>query len=156
MAFRELVVKAYQERLSLGEKGFYATPGVDFNRETGRGTPFLYYTNGVAAAEVLIDRFTGELKVVRADLLMDAGKCINPGIDRGQITGGFIQGMGWVTTEELKYSDRGRHTKFPTSAMCRKFLTSQCSTIRTMSSVSSAAKRWASRRCLWGCAFGLP
>ena len=107
MPFRELVVKAYQERLSLGEKGFYATPGVDFNRETGRGTPFLYYTNGVAAAEVLIDRFTGELKVLRADLLMDAGKCINPGIDRGQITGGFIQGMGWVTTEELKYSDRG-------------------------------------------------
>jgi xanthine dehydrogenase large subunit len=107
MSFRDLVVKAYQERLSLGEKGFYATPGVDFNRETGKGTPFLYYTNGIAAAEVLIDRFTGELKIVRADLLMDAGKCINPGIDRGQITGGFIQGMGWVTTEELKYSASG-------------------------------------------------
>src|SRR5439155_6387495 len=65
------------------------------------------YTNGVAASEVLIDRFTGEMKVTRVDLLMDAGQCINPGIDRGQVTGGFIQGMGWVTTEELKYSQHG-------------------------------------------------
>jgi xanthine dehydrogenase large subunit len=61
----------------------------------------------VAVSEVEIDRFTGEMKVVRVDLLMDAGKCINPGIDRGQVTGGFVQGMGWVTAEELKYNDRG-------------------------------------------------
>ncbi len=107
ISFKDLVLAAYQERVSLGERGFYATPGVDFNRETGQGTPFLYYTNGVAASEILIDRFTGELKVPRVDLLMDAGLCINPGIDRGQVTGGFIQGLGWVTTEELKYSDRG-------------------------------------------------
>jgi len=107
MTFEQLVCRAYMERINLGERGFYATPGVDFNRETGKGHPFLYYTNGVAASEVLIDRFTGEMKVVRVDLLMDAGKCINPGIDRGQVTGGFIQGMGWVTTEELKYAESG-------------------------------------------------
>ena len=94
-------------RVNLGERGFYATPGVDYNRETGKGHPFLYFTNGVACAEVLIDRFTGDLRVTRVDLLMDIGQSINPGIDRGQITGGFIQGMGWCTTEELMYSPTG-------------------------------------------------
>ena len=107
LSFQELVTIAYHERVSLGERGFYATQGVDFNWETGSGNPFLYYTQGCAVAEVLIDRFTGELKVERVDLLMDTGKPINPGINRGQITGAFIQGMGWVTTEELKYSERG-------------------------------------------------
>jgi xanthine dehydrogenase large subunit len=107
MTFAQLICRAYMERINLGERGFYITPGVDFNRETGKGHPFLYYTNGAAVAEVLIDRFTGELKVERVDLLMDAGKCINPGIDRGQVTGGYIQGQGWVTTEELKYSPTG-------------------------------------------------
>ena len=103
MTFQQVVCRAYVERVNLGERGFYATPGVDFNRETGKGHPFLYFTNGAAVSEVLIDRFTGELKLTRVDLLMDAGVPINPGIDRGQITGGFIQGVGWVTTEELKY-----------------------------------------------------
>jgi xanthine dehydrogenase large subunit len=107
MTFQQLVCRAYIERVNLGERGFYATPGVDFNRETGKGHPFLYFTNGAAASEVLIDRFTGEMRVERVDLLMDIGVPINPGIDRGQITGGFIQGMGWVTTEELKYDQRG-------------------------------------------------
>jgi xanthine dehydrogenase large subunit len=107
ITFKALVCQAYIERVNLGERGFYATPGVDFNRETGKGHPFLYFTNGVAAAEVLIDRFTGEMRVPRVDLLMDIGQSMNPGIDRGQITGGFIQGMGWVTTEELKYSPTG-------------------------------------------------
>ncbi len=107
MRFVELICRAYIERINLGERGFYATPGVDFNRDTGKGHPFLYFTNGAACSEVLIDRFTGEMKVTRVDLLMDAGKCINPGIDRGQVVGGFVQGMGWVTTEELKYSDTG-------------------------------------------------
>jgi xanthine dehydrogenase large subunit len=107
VSFKEAVQKAYVERVNLGERGFYATPGVDFDRETGQGTPFLYFTNGAAVAEVLIDRFTGEMKVERVDLLMDAGIPINPGIDRGQIVGGFIQGMGWVTTEELRYADSG-------------------------------------------------
>jgi xanthine dehydrogenase large subunit len=107
LTFGDVVRQAYELRVSLGERGFYATPGVDFNRETGRGTPFLYFTNGVACSEVLIDRLTGELKVTRADLIIDAGKSINPGIDRGQTVGGFVQGMGWVTTEELVYGPKG-------------------------------------------------
>lgn len=107
LPWREVVAKAYFERVNLGERGFYATPGVDFNRETGKGHPFFYYTNGAAVTEVLIDRFTGELRVVRADLLMDIGVPVNPGIDRGQLVGGFLQGVGWVTTEELKYDAAG-------------------------------------------------
>jgi xanthine dehydrogenase large subunit len=108
ISFEQVVRQAYELRVSLGERGFYATPGVDFNRETGRGTPFLYFTNGVACSEVLVDRFTGEMKVTRADLLMDVGKSINPGIDRGQVVGAFVQGMGWVTTEELVYGPKGQ------------------------------------------------
>jgi xanthine dehydrogenase large subunit len=107
LTFGDVVNQAYELRVSLGERGFYVTPGVDFNRETGRGTPFLYFTNGVACSEVLIDRLTGELKLTRADLILDVGKSINPGIDRGQIVGGFVQGLGWVTTEELVYSPKG-------------------------------------------------
>ena len=130
--------QAYELRVSLGERGFYATPGVDFNRETGTGTPFLYFTNGVACSEVLIDRFTGEMKVTRVSIcIMDVGKSINPGIDRGQIVGGFVQGMGWVTTEELVYSAKGNllrirrpRTKFPRSPMCRRFSTFDFWTIR--------------------------
>lgn len=108
ISFASVCCQAYEQRVNLGERGFYATPGVDFNRETGRGTPFLYFTNGVACSEVLIDRFTGELAVIRVDLLMDLGKSINPGIDRGQIIGGFVQGMGWVTTEQLVYGPAGQ------------------------------------------------
>jgi xanthine dehydrogenase large subunit len=107
IAFRDLVLRAYKARISLGERGFYATPGINYDRETGRGVPFFYYTCGVAASEVEVDRFTGDLTVRRADLLIDAGQCINPGIDRGQLSGGFMQGLGWVTTEELKYSSSG-------------------------------------------------
>ena len=95
------------ERVDLGARGFFATPGVDYNRETGRGNPFFYFTTGAAIAEVTIDRFTGELTFDRGDLLMDIGKMINPGVDRGQVIGGFIQGVGWVTDEELRYDDDG-------------------------------------------------
>lgn len=123
MTWKNLICRAYIERVNLGERGFYITPGVDFNRETGRGHPFLYFTNGAAVTEVLIDRFTGEMRVTRVDLLMDAGVPINPGIDRGQIVGGFIQGMGWCTIEELKYSDKGHllsysPTTYKVPAMC--------------------------------------
>jgi xanthine dehydrogenase large subunit len=107
IAFAELCRQARLERIDLGARGFYATPGVDFNRETGRGNPFLYFTQGAAVAEVEIDRFTGALRVPRVDLLIDIGRSINPGVDLGQITGGFIQGMGWVTAECLVYGDRG-------------------------------------------------
>ncbi len=107
LSFAELVQGAYLERISLGERGFYRTPGVDFNRDTGKGSPFFYYTTGAAVSEVEIDRFTGHLTLVRSDLLMDIGESINPGIDRGQVIGGFIQGVGWVTNEELRYSASG-------------------------------------------------
>jgi xanthine dehydrogenase large subunit len=105
--FGQLCAEARRERIDLGARGFFATPGVDFNRETGQGTPFFYYTQGAAVAEVLVDRFTGELSVPRVDLLIDIGRSINPGVDRGQIVGGFIQGMGWVTIEALVYGGRG-------------------------------------------------
>ena len=107
MPFGELCAAARRDRIDLGARGFYITPGVDFNRETGKGNPFLYFTQGAAVAEVAIDRFTGELRVPRVDLLMDIGKSINPGVDMGQITGGFIQGMGWVTAEALVYNEQG-------------------------------------------------
>ena len=108
IAFGEFCNMARRERIDLGARGFYATPGVDFNRETGRGNPFLYYTSGAAVSEVTIDKLTGVMTVDRVDLLMDVGKMINPGIDCGQIIGGFIQGMGWCTTEELVYDDNGK------------------------------------------------
>jgi xanthine dehydrogenase large subunit len=107
LAFGELVRLAYEDRVELGATGFYATPGIDFNRQTGQGNPFLYYTNGAAVSEVLIDRLTGELSVTRVDILLDLGRLINPAIDRGQVIGGFVQGMGWATTEELVVSDAG-------------------------------------------------
>src|SRR5690606_11351370 len=100
ISFGELANIAYHDRVDLGARGFYRTPGVNFNRETCKGNPFYYFTNGAAVAEVLIDKFTGDLKVERVDMLMDIGVAINPGIDRGQVTSGFIQGMGWVTAEE--------------------------------------------------------
>lgn len=105
--FKSVVWESYLRRLSLGEHGFYATPGIDWDGSTGRGNPFRYFTQGCAVSEILIDRFTGEVRVTRSDVLMDIGKPINPGIDRGQMTGAFIQGMGWVTSEDLVYSDRG-------------------------------------------------
>ncbi len=105
--FPQLCRDARLERVDLGARGFYATPGVDYNRETGRGNPFLYYTQGAAVAEVEIDRFTGTLRVPRVDLLIDIGRSINPAVDRGQVIGGFIQGMGWVTAECLAYNDKG-------------------------------------------------
>ena len=116
LPFASVTCAAYERRVSLGERGHYATPGVDFNRDTGRGNPFLYFTNGVACTEIEIDRFTGEMNVTRVDLIMDVGESLNPGIDRGQIIGGFVQGMGWCTTEELVYGDGGElRTYSPTT-----------------------------------------
>ncbi|MDQ6802503.1 MAG: molybdopterin-dependent oxidoreductase [Acidobacteriota bacterium] len=107
LPWRELVKAAYKERVSLGEKGFYSTQGIDWDIDKGCGTPFLYFTQGTAISEVEIDRFTGMMRIVRSDLLMDIGKSINPGIDRGQITGAFIQGVGWLTNEEKRWSKDG-------------------------------------------------
>jgi xanthine dehydrogenase molybdopterin binding subunit/xanthine dehydrogenase small subunit len=107
IGFAELIRLAYEERVDLGARGFYATPGVDFNRETGRGNPFFYFTSGAAVSEVEVDRLTGELSIIRVDILMDVGRSLNPAIDRGQVVGAFVQGMGWATTEELLYSATG-------------------------------------------------
>lgn len=112
ISFKELVKLAYLNRISLGERGFFATSGIDFSWEAGpdktaAGHPFLYYTQGAAVSEVTIDRFTGELVLDRVDILMDIGRPVNPGIARGQLTGAFVQGMGWVTTESLCYAEDG-------------------------------------------------
>ena len=105
--FAALVKMCHLERVSVGERGFYSTQGLDWDADKGCGAPFLYFTQGTAISEVEIDRFTGMMHVRRCDLLMDIGKPINPGIDRGQITGAFIQGMGWLTNEEMRYDAKG-------------------------------------------------
>jgi xanthine dehydrogenase large subunit len=107
LPWRQLVKAAYHDRVSLGEKGFYSTQGIDWDIDKGCGTPFLYFTQGCAISEVEIDRFTGMMRIVRCDLLMDIGKSINPGIDRGQMTGAFIQGVGWLTNEEKRWTKDG-------------------------------------------------
>jgi xanthine dehydrogenase large subunit len=106
--FAEFSQIAYMGRVSLSATGFYKTPKIYFDRATGKGRPFFYYSTGAAVSEVLIDTLTGEYKVLRADILHDVGHSINPAIDIGQIEGAFIQGMGWLTTEELVWNDKGR------------------------------------------------
>ncbi len=101
LPFAELVTKAYQERVQLWSDGFYATPGLSWNRETLQGRPFYYFAYGAAVSEVLLDTLTGEWRLLRADVLHDVGRSLNPAIDIGQIEGAFIQGMGWLTMEEL-------------------------------------------------------
>jgi xanthine dehydrogenase large subunit len=100
--------QAYLARISLSATGFYATPKIHYDRATHTGRPFYYFAYGAACSEVLIDTLTGEMKVTRADILHDVGKSLNPAIDLGQIEGGFVQGMGWLTTEELVYDGEGR------------------------------------------------
>ena len=101
LPFCSLITQAYLERVQLWSDGFYATPGLSWDRETMHGRPFFYYAYGAAVSEVLVDTLTGEWKLLRADILHDAGKSLNPAVDIGQIEGAFIQGMGWLTTEEL-------------------------------------------------------
>jgi xanthine dehydrogenase large subunit len=107
LKFSDLVREAYLNRISLSEYGHYRIPDLGFDKLKGKGRAFLYYTQGVAASEVELDRDTGEVKVRRVDILMDLGRPINYGLDVGQVTGGFIQGMGWVTTENLVYNQDG-------------------------------------------------
>ena len=94
--------------MSLSATGFYKTPGIYFDRETGKGNPFYYYSYGMAVSEVKVDVLTGEVKLLQTDILHDVGDSLNPNIDIGQIEGGFIQGLGWVTTEEIKWDGKGR------------------------------------------------
>jgi xanthine dehydrogenase large subunit len=106
--FRELAWQAYLARVSLSATGFYRTPKIHWDRSSGRGRPFYYFAYGAAVSEVAVDMLTGEYKVERVDILHDVGRSLNPAIDRGQIEGGFVQGMGWLTTEELWWDDQGR------------------------------------------------
>jgi xanthine dehydrogenase large subunit len=107
MSFSELVQLAYFARISLSATGFFRTPKISYDRSTFSGRPFLYFAYGAAVSEVLIDTLTGESKLLRVDILHDVGKSINPAIDQGQIEGGFLQGVGWLTTEELWWNDAG-------------------------------------------------
>ncbi|HKR40175.1 MAG TPA: xanthine dehydrogenase molybdopterin binding subunit [Paraburkholderia sp.] len=108
IAFGEFVELAYMKRVQLWSDGFYATPKVHWDARTLTGHPFYYFAYGAAVSEVVVDTLTGEWKLVRADVLHDAGQSINPAIDLGQVEGGFIQGMGWLTTEELWWNRDGR------------------------------------------------
>ncbi len=101
VSFPDLVAQAYLARVQLWSDGFYATPGLHWNAQTMQGRPFYYFAYGAAVSEVIVDTLTGEWRLLRADLLHDAGRSLNPAIDIGQIEGAFIQGMGWLTTEEL-------------------------------------------------------
>jgi len=105
--FADLVRQAYMARVQLSAAGFYKTPKIHWDREKGRGHPFYYFAYGAACSEVSIDTLTGEYVVERADILHDTGRSLNPVIDIGQIEGGFIQGMGWLTTEELVWDEKG-------------------------------------------------
>jgi xanthine dehydrogenase large subunit len=101
IAFADLAQQAYMARVQLWSDGFYATPGLHWNRETLQGRPFYYFAYGAAVSEVVVDTLSGEWKLLRADALYDAGRSLNPALDIGQVEGAFIQGMGWLTTEEL-------------------------------------------------------
>lgn len=105
--FDKIIPIAYVKQVSLSSTGFYKTPGIYFDREKGQGKPFYYFAYGMSVSEVEIDVLTGQHKMLRTDIINDVGDSINEGIDKGQIEGGFVQGLGWVTTEELKWDKNG-------------------------------------------------
>jgi xanthine dehydrogenase large subunit len=108
--FNSLIKEAYLNRVSLSSSGFYATPKIHFDKKNFKGRPFLYFAYGAAVSEVMIDVLTGENKIIQADILHDAGKAINPAIELGQIEGGFVQGAGWLTMEEVNWKSNGQIT----------------------------------------------
>ena len=107
ISFKDAVQEIYTQRISLSSTGFYKTPDLQWDRIVGKGRPFYYFAYGAAVSEVVVDTLTGEFKLLRTDILHDAGKSLNPAIDVGQIEGGFIQGLGWLTTEELVWDEKG-------------------------------------------------
>ncbi len=124
-AFPQLIMEAYMDRVQLWSDGFYATPDLHWDKDTMTGRPFYYFAYGASVSEVIVDTLTGEWKLLQTDLLHDAGNPINSHIDIGQIEGAFIQGMGWLTSEELCWNDQGRLTthapstyKIPASNDC--------------------------------------
>ncbi|MBT3139664.1 xanthine dehydrogenase molybdopterin binding subunit [Phaeobacter gallaeciensis] len=104
----EAAALAYQGRISLSATGFYKTPKIEWDRIKGQGRPFFYFAYGASITEVAIDTLTGENRILRADILHDAGESLNPALDVGQVEGGYVQGAGWLTTEELVWDDKGR------------------------------------------------
>lgn len=108
ITFEELIQQAYFGQVSLSSTGFYRTPKIYYDRDQARGRPFYYYAYGAACSEVLVDTLTGEYRMLRSDILHDVGASLNPAIDIGQVEGGFVQGMGWLTMEELVWNDKGK------------------------------------------------
>jgi xanthine dehydrogenase large subunit len=107
-SFAEAAQLTYQARISLSATGFYKTPDIEWDRIKGKGRPFFYFAYGAAITEVAVDTLTGENRILRTDILHDAGASLNPALDVGQIEGGYVQGAGWLTTEELVWDDNGR------------------------------------------------
>ncbi|MGE6663346.1 xanthine dehydrogenase molybdopterin binding subunit [Pseudomonas sp. NPDC077408] len=108
LSFDELIQQAYFGQVSLSSTGFYRTPKIYYDRSLARGRPFYYFAYGAACSEVIVDTLTGEYKMLRSDILHDVGASLNPAIDIGQVEGGFVQGMGWLTMEELVWNDKGK------------------------------------------------
>lgn len=108
LSFEELIQLAYVAQVSLSSTGYYRTPKIHYDRDQARGRPFYYYAFGAACSEVLIDILTGEYRLLRTDILHDVGASLNPAIDIGQVEGGFVQGLGWLTMEELVWNDAGK------------------------------------------------
>jgi xanthine dehydrogenase large subunit len=108
LPFRQVAKLSHQARVSLSSTGYYATPKLHYDSKTKQGRPFYYFAYGATVAEVEVDTLTGEYRLRQVDILHDAGRSLNPAIDIGQIEGGFVQGMGWLTTEELWWDDKGR------------------------------------------------
>jgi len=114
--FSDFIEMAYMARVHLSDTGFYKTPDIHWDREAGRGDPFYYFSYGAAVSEISIDTLTGESKIDRVDILHDVGNSLNAALDIGQIEGGFVQGMGWLTSEELGYDEKGKlWTKSPST-----------------------------------------
>jgi xanthine dehydrogenase molybdopterin-binding subunit B len=105
--FADAMPLLHQRRVSLSATGYYATPAIGWDRLAGKGVPFRYYAFGMAVTEVLLDVLTGRHTILRTDILHDVGDSVNPGVDCGQIEGGYVQGVGWCTTEEIKWDDHG-------------------------------------------------
>ena len=108
LTFARAAQLTYENRVSLSSTGYYKTPGLAWDRVRGQGRPFFYFAHGAACTEVVIDTLTGEYRILRTDILHDVGRSLNPALDIGQIEGGYVQGAGWLTTEELVWDDKGR------------------------------------------------
>ncbi|QRG05437.1 xanthine dehydrogenase molybdopterin binding subunit [Xanthobacter dioxanivorans] len=108
LSFGEAAKLSWQQRVQLSAAGFYKTPKIHFDLATSQGRPFYYYTYGAAAAEVAVDTLTGAVRVLRAEIVQDCGRSLNPAIDLGQVEGAFVQGLGWLTCEELRWDEKGR------------------------------------------------